>query len=221
MNTRTPPLPLWTLQSEPVDGVQVDIGFAISASFYYGPDNDFSAAQWETLREPLAQPAIALTEGHFALSADCVGKEEELCRHYRDVLDKADRHGTDPRRGACFWNRPMVHAPEPDGSANRLVAGFPWHDHFIDGRLFIESLAGSEAGEVFSCCEQGWDFELHLHEGTLYLREGDPDRGTTHHNLRFAHAPVKAQVAGVLARVEALIARLARELGHDHWTPRN
>ncbi len=211
MNAAPPELPEWAQQSEPVDGVRIDIGFVISTTFYYGPENDFSAAQWEALREPLAQPAIPLVAEHFVLSADCVGKEDELCRHYRDVLDKAARHGKDPRRGAYFWNRPVVHAP------GGLVLSFPWHDHFIDGRLFIESLQTSEAGEVFSYYEQGWEFDLHLYEETLYMREGDPDSGATHHNLRFAHAPVKTQVPGVMARVEALIARLTREFGRDYW----
>jgi hypothetical protein len=212
MTAALPELPGWTQQSEPVDGVQIDIGFVISPSFYYGPENDFSAAQWEALREPLERPAIPIVAEHFVLSVDCIGKEEELCRHYRDVLDKAARHGKDPRRGAYFWNRPVVHAP------GGLVLSFPWHDHFIDGRLFIESLETGEAGEVFSYHEQGWEFELYLHEGTLYMREGDPDSGATHHNLRFAREPVKAQVPVVLARVEALIARLTREFGQDCWT---
>ena len=215
MNAPSPQLPDWAAQSEPVDGVQIDIGFVIAPSFYYGPENGFSAEQWEALREPLEQPAIPVVAQHFVLSADCMGKEDELCRHYRDVLDKAARHGKDPRHGAYFWNRPVVHAP--DG----LMLSFPWHDHFIDGRLFIESLDTGEAGEVFSYYEQGWDFDLHLREETLYMREGDPDKGTTHHNLRFAHEPVRAQVAGVLVRVETLIARLTRELGQDYWTTRD
>ena len=212
MTTPVPALPDWALQSEPVAGVQVDIGFAISPNFYYGPENDFSPAQWEAMREPLMQPAIPLVEGHFVLSADAAGNEDELCRHYRDVLDKAARHGRDPRRGAYFWNRPVIHAPEG------LVLSFPWHDHFIEGRLFIESLETRKTGEVFSYYEQGWVFELHLHAGTLYMHESDPDSGATHHNLRFAHEPVRAQAAGVLARTEALIARLAREFGQDFWT---
>lgn len=215
MTLPAPELPEWARQSEPVEGVQIDIGFVIAPSFYYGPENGFSAAQWEALREPLEPPAIPLVAQHFVLSADGVGKEDALCRHYRDVLDKAARHGKDPRRGAYFWNRPVVHAP------GGLVLSFPWHDHFIDGRLFIESLATDEAGEVFSYYEQGWEFDLHLHDGTLYLREGDPDSGATHHNLRFAHEPVRAQVAGVMTRVEALIARLTREFGQDYWTARN
>lgn len=207
-----PALPVWAKQSEPMEGVQVDIGFMIDASFYCGPENGISAEQWETLRESLWQPGIPVIEQRLALSADCAGQVDALCTHYRDVLDKAARHGKDPRRGTCFWNRPVVHAP------GGLVLSFPWHDHFCEGRLFIESLATDEPGEVFSYCEQGWDFELHLHEGTLYLREGDPDEGTTFHNLRFAHAPLKAQAPVVLARVEALIAQLTHELGHDYWT---
>lgn len=205
-------LPEWAARSEPVEGVRIDIAFVIEPSFYYGPPSHISAEQWESLREPLYVPEIPDAARGFVLSADCVGREDTLCRHYRDLLAKAAQHGKDPADGTHFWNRPVVHVPD------RFMVGFPWHDRFSEGRAFVESLANDTPGEVFSDYEQGWYLDLRLHDGTLYLRDDDPDEGTTFHNLRFAHAPVRAQVEGVLARVEALIARLAGELGRDHWT---
>jgi len=205
-------LPDWAAQSEPVEGVRIDIAFIVEPTFYYGPPSNIAAAQWEQLREPLYQPAIPGAAQGFVLSADCIGHEDELCRHYRDLLAKAARHGKDPADGPHFWNRPVVHAP------GRFLLSFPWHDRFSEGRAFIESLATGTPGEVFSDYEQGWFFDLRLHDGTLYLRDDDPDEGTTFHNLRFAYEPVRAQVGTVLARVERLITRLTGELGRDYWT---
>jgi len=205
-------LPDWASQSEPVEGVLIDIAFIVHASFYYGPSSNISPEQWQNMREPLYQPAIPSTAQGFVLSADCVGHEEELCRHYRDLLAKAAHHGKDLTDSPSFWNRPVVHAP------GRFLLSFPWHDRFSEGRAFIESLTAGTPGEVFSDYEQGWFFDLRLHDGMLYLRDDDPDEGKTFHNLRFAYAPVRAQVEPVLARVESLIARLADEFGRDYWT---
>jgi hypothetical protein len=208
-------LPDWALQSEPVEGVRIDIAFIVEPSFYYGPSSHISPEQWRNLREPLYQPAIPGAEQGFVLSADCVGHEEELHRHYRDLLAKAAQRGKNIADTIHFWNRPVVHAP---GS---FLLSFPWHDRFSEGRAFIESLTAGMPGEVFSDYEQGWFFDLRLHDGMLYLRDDDPDEGKTFHNLRFAYAPVRAQVETVLARVERLIARLADEFGRDYWTDGN
>lgn len=205
-------LPDWAAESVPVDGMRIDIAFIVEPSFYYGPSSQLLPGQWESLREPLYQPAIPGAAQGFVLSQDCVGREDELCRHYRDLLAKAAHHGKDLADGTHFRNRPMLQAPEG------VLVGFPWHDRFIDGRTFVESLAAGTPGEVFSDYEQGWFLDLRLHDGTLYLREDDPDEGSVIHNLRFGYEPVRAQVAGVLARTEALIARLVREFGRDYWT---
>jgi hypothetical protein len=208
-------LPDWAAQSEPLEDVHIDIAFIVEHSFYYGPSSRISPEQWANLCEPLYQPAIPGAAQGFVLSADCVGHEDELGSHYRDLLAKAARHGKDPTEGPYFWNRPVVHAP------GRFLLSFPWHDRFSEGRAFIESLTRGTPGEVFSDYEQGWFLDLRLHDGTLYLRDDDPDEGKTFHNLRFAYAPVRAQVEIVLARVETLIARLAGEFGRDYWTNRN
>lgn len=208
-------LPEWAAQSQPVEEVHIDIAFIVEPSFYYGPSSNISDGQWEGLREPIYQPAIPGAAQGFVLSADCIGHEDELCRHYRDLLARVERHGKDPADGAHFWNRPVIHAP------GRFLLNFPWHDRFSEGRAFIESLRAGVSGEVFSDYEQGWFFDLRLHDGTLYLRDDDPDEGTTFHNLRFAYEPVRAQVETVLTRVESLIARLAGELGRDYWTNGN
>jgi hypothetical protein len=207
-----PAPPDWAARAEPVDDVRIDVAFIVEPSFYYGPSSQISPEQWETLREPLYMPEIPGAAQGFVLSADCTGREDALCRHYRDLLAKAARHGKDPADGMHFWSRPVVHAP------GRLLVEFPWHDRFSDARAFLESLAPGTPGEVFSDYEQGWYLDLRLHDGTLYLRNDDPDEGTIFHNLRFAYAPVRAQVDGVLARAEALIARLTDALGRDHWT---
>lgn len=208
-------LPDWATQSEPVDDVRIDVAFIIRPSFYYGPPSNIQPGQWETQREPLYEPAIPGAAQGFVLSADCIGREDELCNHYRDVLAKAARHGKTPAEASHFWNRLVIHAP------GRFLLSFPWHDHFREGRVFIESLATGTPGEVFSDCEQGWFLDLWLHAGTLYLRDGDPDEGETFHNLRFACEPVRAQVEIVLTRVETLIARFAGEFGQDYWTNGN
>jgi hypothetical protein len=213
-----PVLPAWTatcVAVEPAAHVFIDIAFVLWPSFYYGPRNGFSAEQWEALREPLYQPPIAMHEQApgLVLSADCIGHEEALCAHYRDVIEKAARHRQPLEDSAHFWNRPVIHSP------GRFLLSFPWHDRFLDGRVFLDAIATAAPGEVFSDLEQGWELEIHLdRQDTLYLHDGNPDAQECHLWLKFPREPLRQQAKAVRARAAGLIALMATELGRDYWS---
>jgi hypothetical protein len=204
---------LTDLRSESIaaERVRVDIGFTVRESFYYGPDYNFTPQQWLELRDALYQPAIPKS-GSLVLSTDIVGKERELCAHYKDVIDKATAHGKSLQSSSHFWNKPVIYSPD------LFNLSFAWHDRFREGKGFLDALLHGAEGDVYSDLDQGWQLDIQLFNGILYVQEVDPDEGTCHCNVNFEYAPFRAQVVELMPRVQHLIAYLTSELGRDYWT---
>jgi hypothetical protein len=213
------PRSAWTFDSawceEPVF---IDIGFLLEPAFYFGPENNFTAQQWEELRDPLEQPRIRKRKhgAHHAwncvLSADVVGHEEELRRHFQDVVAKAKHHGKSLKNSTCFWNDLFIYAPE------RFTIDFPWHDQLRDIKPLVQTLAQATEGLVLSDRDQGWEVDIELHEGVLYVQQQDPDSEIIHHNVKFEYQPFRNQAVELLPRVERIVAFVADRLGENHWT---
>ncbi len=201
----------WKSESVHMDGVLVDIGFLVKESFYYGPENGFTSEQWSALQEKLYQPNLRKS-GSFVLSADIDGKEDELFAYYKDLKSKALAHRKSLDKSTEFWNRPVIYTPDA------FYLSFCWHDRFREGKSLLHALLADDDGEVFADIDQGWQLDIHLHEGILYALQGDPDKGTVDYNVKFAHAPIKDQVAQLLPRIEKLIADLTAQFGTDYWT---
>ena len=83
-----PALPDWAAQSQPVEDVRIDIAFIVEPSFYYGPSSNISAGQWESLREPIYQPAIPGAAQGFVLSVD-----KPAAASHEEIQRRKHRHG--------------------------------------------------------------------------------------------------------------------------------
>ena len=192
------------------NNVKVDIGFMVSESFYFGPDNGFTPEQYEELRVPLYQPKLKKS-GSFILSSEIVGNEEELIKHYQDVVMKYKEYGKVISKSTHFWNRPIIYNSE-------FVISFSWHDKFGEGRNVLDNLTSTEDGEIYWDMDQGWELEMVAEEGLIYAREWDPDYEEIHCQVKFDRVEARQQATVLIPTVSTLIKKLSGAIGHDYWT---
>jgi hypothetical protein len=206
--------PEWTSRAKPVEGVCVDIGFLIDKSFYYGPDNDFTAEQWEQLREPLYQPKVELY-GQYLLSAELEESAVELIRYYQDVMRVVAHHWKEIRRHSrYFWMRPVIFA------RGEFAIQFPWYDTWREAVPALNALMASSDGLVFEDMEQGWEFQTFAEGDRLFLRQGGFDSGEDLFVINANRLQLAGQVPAVRERVERLLQELSAAMGRDYWSHR-
>jgi hypothetical protein len=206
-------VPEWVSRAKPVDGAVVEVGFLVSESFYFGPENDFSPDQWRTLREPLYQPATERHAGHV-LSRALAGSTSELLRHYADVIRLRDKHGKRwVGQPTYFWVRPLIFSP------GVFDISFPWYDTWEETKPLLAALEQTIESEIFSDLEQGWEVTIFASGGRLFIRQGDFDSGEEQECVSCDRAELVAQVR-VRERCERILLELRAALGTDYWSRR-
>jgi hypothetical protein len=204
--------PKWVERATPVDPVTLEVGFAISDTFYYGPENDITPEQWQTLREPLYQPRVEIFR-HYVLSRALDLSATELITYYQDVLRLIARHGKDLRqKSQYFWMRPLIFA---DGSFDITLS---WHDTWEAATSVLDSLASPGDGILYDDLDQGWDFKAYAERDRLFLRESDPDSGTEYVVVSTNRSAVARQAAVLRERVDRVLKNLTAALGQNFWS---
>ncbi|AJQ94830.1 hypothetical protein [Gynuella sunshinyii] len=200
----------WMQSATFQNDVKVDIGFMACDSFYFGPENGLTPEQYETMRVSLYQPELKKS-GSFILSCDVIGHEEELIKHYRDVVQKYAEYGKDISQSTHFWNRPVIYNSD-------FVISFPWHDHFREGKNVLDHLTSVEDGNIYRDIDQGWALDIAARDDLIYAREWDPDYEEIHYQVKFDRVTIRQQAKALMTDVPALIQKLSAALGHDYWT---
>lgn len=204
--------PDWISRAKPVDPVSVDVVFLVSETFYYGPENGFTAEQWETLREPLYSPKVD-RYGKYVLSEALDGSADELVRYYQDVVRLAARHRKELKTDSSyFWIRPLIFA------RGELDITFPWYDTWAEAAPVLDALASPDDGQLFRDMDQGWDFEAFAEAERLFLRRGNSDSGEDLFIIATRRAAVMSQIPTVRGRVERLLQQLTAAMGRDYWS---
>lgn len=206
--------PEWISRAKPVDNVRVEIGFLVSETFYFGPEDDVSAEQWKRLREPLYRPEIELY-GDFVLSSSLGHSASELIRYYRDVLRLAAHHRKSRESLASyFWMRPLIFA------GDQFDIRFPWSDTWPEANSVLDALAAPGNGELLHDLEQGWEFHAFADAEQLFLRAGVLETREEHFVIATNRSPVVGQIAELRARVSRSMNELIAALGQDYWSHR-
>jgi hypothetical protein len=204
----------WISRVMPVEVVIVDVGFLISESFYYGPENGFTQEQWQQLREPLYRPKVE-RYGDYLLSSELSDSAAELVRYYQDVLRLVARHRKEiGQQSQYFWTRPLIFA------RGGFAITFPWHDTWGEATPVLDALAGPGEGLLFHDLEQGWEFHAFAEGDRLFLRQGNFDSGEEHFAIATDRAKLGGQVPAVRDRVGRLVQELSAALGRDYWSRR-
>lgn len=204
--------PEWTTRARPVEATNVDIGFLISDTFYYGPENDFSQDQWQKLREPLYKPT-ADRYGDFLLSVELTSSASELIRYYKDVLRLIGHHRKKmEQQSPYFWMRPLIFAK------GEFAITFPWYDTWEESVPLFDALTAPADGLLFHDLEQGWDVHAFAEGDQMFLRQGDFDSGEEHIVIAANRAQIAGQVPVVRERVVHVLQELSSALGRDYWS---
>lgn len=190
--------------------VRIDIGFMVSESFYFGSDNGFTPTQYEEMRVPLYQPQL-MKSGGFILYSDIESNEEELIKHYADVVEKYKKYKKDISKSTLFWNRPVIFNSE-------FIISFPWHDKFRDGMNVLNNLTSTKDGEIYWDADQGWKLEISARDEFMYAREWDPDYEEIYCQVKFDRVNMSQQAASLISEVSGLIEKMTKALGNDYWT---
>jgi hypothetical protein len=206
--------PEWVTRARPVDGAVIEVGFVISDSFYFGPENDFSLEQWHALQEPLYQPALQ-RHGHYVLTNALAENRSELLKHYADVIRMRDKYAKQwLMQPPYFWMRPLIF------SLGAFDISFPWYDTWEETKHLLDALERSGEGEIFSELEQGWEVAIVASGSRLLIRQGDLDSGEEQVCVSLDRATLTGQITILRDRCNRILSELRRELGHDYWSRR-
>ncbi len=206
--------PDWIKDTTVSDSIVVEIGFLIADSFYTGPENGFTAEQWETEREPLYSPNLE-RYGDFILSGVIAEGVSELVAYYRDVLRLVDLHGKDVRQqGHYFWLRPLVL------QHGLFAMTFPWYDTMPEADSFLQQIKATDDGQIFWDMDQGWEMEAFALSEWLYLRERNPDDNEDHFLIKCSKEQLQSQVDPLLTQIGNILGKLRHDVGADYWSTR-
>jgi hypothetical protein len=208
-------LPEWAGRAKPVENPILEVGLVVWDDFYYGPKNGFSREQWQTLREPLYQPAMELYHRNVdsALTAALENSVGEMVRHYQDVLRLAEKHGIAAPH-SHFRVEPFLFF---DGGGE---IPFDWHDTREEAEWVFAALESPEDGQIFDGVEQGWEVNVVADGDRLFIRHGNED-GEEFACIRCDRGALVRQVAPLRARLDRILAELRTALGADYWSRRS
>jgi hypothetical protein len=196
----------WFAHAKPIDSLEPEIAFHLWDEFH-------PAAGGQP--KPLALPEFPRASRLLACTSEVLGHEAELAAYYAQVAALARRHALklDQVR-QYFW---MDLRLDNDGANVHL--SFPWYDTFATMDHFLAAVAGNDQGKIYDDQDQGWAVEVWAHNGTLYIRENDPDSDDDPGQaVAVPRAGLQARIAPLRERTVKLVARLAKELGTDVWT---
>ena len=206
----------WMKDAVTIDNVEIDIGFNIWPSVYYGPSGGSSAKEYEHLHEPIYQPKITLIKGHSikrALSRHVIDFESELIKYYRDLIRLSQKHEKRLYKGTPeFHLCPYFYKPID------FPVDFYLFDYFSDCEYLFKALLSEEEGEIFFDQDQSWEMHIYLHDGKLYFHQSDPDDATQPAMQIVVKKFDSSELLLRLKQTQQIINILIREFGFDRWS---
>jgi hypothetical protein len=188
----------WFAHAKPIDSLEPEIAFHLQDEFR--PVSGGPA-------EPLALPGFPRAERLLARTREVMGHEAELAAYYAQVVAAARRHAlTLSQVRHYFWMDLQL-----DNEEAGVELSFPWYDTFATMDHFLAAIAGYDQGMIYDDQDQGWAVEVWARNGTLYIRQSDPEADDD------PGVAVTLPRAGLQARIAPLRERTV-ELGADVWT---
>ena len=195
----------WFADAKPINSLEPEIAFHLWDEFQ--PVRDRPA-------EPLAPPEFPRAERLRVCTLEAIGHEPELAAYYRRVAALARQQGLELHQvRQYFWLDLRLDNEDAD-----VHLSFPWYDTFATMDHFLAAVAGDDQGMVYDDQDQGWAVEAWARNGTLYIRESDPDSDELGLAVALPRAGLQARIAPLRERTSKLLARLAKEFGADVWT---
>ena len=195
----------WFAEARPIDSLEPEIAFRLWDEFHPAPHHR---------PEALALPEFPRASRLRASTSEMIGHEAELAAYYRRVAALARQHALKRHQVRQYFWMDLRLANE--GACIHL--SFPWYDAFSAMDHFLAAVAGNDQGMVYDDQDQGWAVEVWARNGTLYIRESDPDSEEPGQAVALPRAGLQARIAPLRERTAKLVARLASELGADVWT---
>ena len=195
----------WFADAKPVNALEPEIAFHLSeelqAVAYHRP-------------EPLVLPSFPRAERLQVRSAELIGHEAELAAYYRQIVAIARRHGLKLSQVRQYFWLDLRFDNEDAG----VRLSFPWYDTFAAMDPVLQALAGTDEGLIYDDQDQGWEVKVWARNGTLYIRESDPDSDDSGIAVTLPREGLRDRIVALRARTQQLITALAKELGADVWT---
>ncbi len=203
----------WFNDAKPIDALEMEICFLIQRDFYYGPDTHPDVVERKQV-EPLPDPRIPRRLLEMVRSSEAEGHEAELARYYQEVLRMAAKHHKDWNWiRHYFWLRLWLW-----NSEQNVHVAFPWYDTYAEMDRFLAEVTRQEPGQLFGDVDQGWELSVHLSNGDVFVRGGDPDENAWRVQVRFPQELLLRQLPLLNERTTGIIRRLVAALGQDYWT---
>jgi hypothetical protein len=195
----------WFADARPIDSLEPEIAFRLWDEFHPAPHHR---------PEPLALPEFGRASRLQASTSEVIGHEAELAAYYRRVAALARQHALKLHQvRQYFWMDLRL-----DNERAGIHLSFPWYDTFSAMDPFLAAVAGSDQGMVYDDQDQGWAVEVWACNGTLYIRQSNPDTDDEPGQaVALPRAGLQARIAPLRQRTATLVAHLAKELGPDVW----
>jgi len=195
----------WFAHAKPINSLEPEIAFLLWDEFHPVPGHQ---------AEPLALPEFPRASRLLARTSEAIGHEAELAAYYGRVATLARQHALKLHQvRQYFWMDLRLHNEEAD-----VHLSFPWYDTFAAMDHFLAAVAGNDQGMVYDDQDQGWAVEVWVRNGTLYIRESNPDSDDEPGQaVALPRAGLQARIAPLRERTAKLVACLAKELGPDVW----
>jgi len=201
---------LWTKDSVRQFDVRLDYLFFVDAALYVGQDGWSSQAEYEKNQVPLYKPNMPLSANRISYK-DIRHGDEELVKHYKDVLTKHEQFKLDLGESTNFRNVPLI-------KSEQYEISFPWYDDFETGRNSLIEIRELGKNQLFNDIEQGFQLDVLAKDGWLYIHHSDPDSNFSYTNIAINQNDLNQQIDYVIPEVERIIASLAQQFGEDYWT---
>lgn len=195
----------WFADAKPIDSLEAEIAFCLQDAFQPAPGQP---------PEPLALPKFPRASRLWARTSEVIGHEAELAAYYGRVAALAQQHALKFHQvRQYFWMDLRLDNEEAD-----VHLSFPWYDTFAAMDHFLAAVAGNDQGMVYDDQDQGWAVEVWVRNGTLYVRQSNPDSDDEPGQaVALPKAGLQARIAPLRERTAKLVAYLAKQLGSDVW----
>jgi hypothetical protein len=198
----------WFADAKPIDSLEPEIAFQLRDEF---------RPVWNGPAEPLVLPGFPRASRLLARTSEVPGHEAELAAYYAQVIAMARQRALTPGEvRQYFWMDLRLDNDKAD-----VQLSFPWYDTLAAMEPFFTAIAGDREGMIYDDEDQGWALEAWACDGTLYLRQADPDSDSADEPgqaVALPRANLQARIAPLRERTAQIVACLSRELGTDVWS---
>jgi len=195
----------WIADARPIDSLEPEIAFHLWDEFHPALHHR---------PEPLALPEIPRASRLRARTSEVIGHQADLAAYYGRVAALARQHALQLHQVRQYFRMDL----RLDNEEADIHLSFPWYDTFSAMDHFLAAVAGNAQGMVYDDQDQGWAVEAWAFDGTLYIRQSDPDSDDEPGQaVALPRAGLQARIASLRERTTTLVAHLAKELGPDVW----